>query len=107
MDEEINVRDEVLQYSPAEGWTQIGTMERGRRYHAIVEANLRAVCLGIRDTASSSTTTAGLNPMLALLICLLLACFKRFSLVSVCENIHFKAWLKLGSTFSYSAPKGS
>ena len=45
--------------------------------------------------------------MLALLICLLLACSKRFSLVSVCENIYCKAWLKLGSPFSYSAPKGS
>ena len=39
---------QVLQYSPAEDeWTQIGTMERRRYYHAIVEANLRAVCLGI------------------------------------------------------------
>ena len=54
-----NVRDEVLfeiilvvlflfqvyQYSPAEDeWTKIGTMERKHYYHAIVEANLRAVC---------------------------------------------------------------
>ena len=57
-----NVRDEVLfemlflviflfqvyQFNPAEDeWTKIGTMERKHYYHAIVEANLRAVCLGI------------------------------------------------------------
>ena len=61
-DNEGNVRDEVLfemilliifllqvyQYNPAEDeWTQIGKMKRGRWAHAIVEANLRAVCLGI------------------------------------------------------------
>ena len=39
---------QVYQYNPAEdGWTKIGKMERGRFYHAIVEANLHAVCLGI------------------------------------------------------------
>ena len=39
---------QVLQFNPAEDeWTQIGKMERGRYDHAIVEANLRAVCPGI------------------------------------------------------------
>ena len=39
---------QVLQFNPEEDkWTQIGTMERERFRHAIVEANLRAVCLGI------------------------------------------------------------
>ena len=39
---------QILQFNPAENeWTQIGKMERGRYDHAIVEANLRAVCLGI------------------------------------------------------------
>jgi len=83
-------KDEVLQYNHAEDtWTQKGKMERERYDHAIVEANLRAVCLGKReteettftttsgDTASSSTTTPGLNPMLALVISLLLFCSKR------------------------------
>ena len=39
---------QVFQYNHAEDeWTQIGRMKRGRHYYDIVEANLRAVCLGI------------------------------------------------------------
>ena len=39
---------QVLEFNHAKDeWTQIGTMERARNGHAIVEANLRAVCPGI------------------------------------------------------------
>ena len=39
---------QVLQYNHEErSWLQIGSMERKRSYHAIVEANLDAVCAAV------------------------------------------------------------
>ena len=39
---------QVLQYDDEEKtWMNIGTLERGRSYGAIVEANLAAVCVTI------------------------------------------------------------
>ena len=39
---------QVLQYNHEEkNWLNIGTLEMGRRYHAIVEANLDAVCAAV------------------------------------------------------------
>ena len=36
---------QVLQFDvEARTWTQIGSLERGLRYHAIAEANLNALC---------------------------------------------------------------
>ena len=38
---------QVLVYNAStDTWSKRGTMERGRWYHAIVEANLRVVCFG-------------------------------------------------------------
>ena len=50
---------EVLQYNPTtDKWSQIGKVKRGTLYgHAIIEANLRAVCpVGNENTAKKSTT---------------------------------------------------
>jgi len=70
-DDEYNYRDEVLLFSPStNAWTEIGKLEIGRAAHAIAEVNLGAVCPVI---ASSASKTTGLNPLLALLICLCLA----------------------------------
>jgi len=66
-----NERDEVLQYNIETGaWTQMDKKMRiPRTDHAIVEVNLANLC-----AASGATTTTGLDPLLALLICLILLC---------------------------------
>jgi len=74
-DDEYNYRDEVLLFSPStNAWTEIGKLKMGRAAHAIAEVNLRAVCPVI---ASSATKTTGLDPLLALLICLFLVSCRR------------------------------
>ena len=50
--EKLVMRDlaclQVLQYNPSDSsWTQIGSLKRGRAYHAITEVNLAALgCVG-------------------------------------------------------------
>jgi len=65
------LRDEVLQYSVETGtWTQMeNKMQRRRSDHAIVEVNLADF-----GCVAGATTTTGLDPLLALLICLFLVC---------------------------------
>jgi len=67
-----NFRDEVLQYNPSNNiWSQIGSLKKKRAGHAITEVYLDdAGCVG------SSATTC-LDPLLALLICLVLVCCRR------------------------------
>jgi len=80
-----NYRDEVLLFSPStNAWTKIGKLQNGRTTHAIAEVNLHAVCFEIEtstatttERASSATKTTGLDPLLALLICLCLVSCRR------------------------------
>merc|ERR1719220_1069558 len=64
--------DEVLQYDVEAGkWTQINSLQKGRSSHGIAEVNLAALgCVG---------KTTGLDPLLALLICLFLLCWRGFN----------------------------
>jgi len=91
-DDEKNYRDEVLQYGYVgtyDTWTQMTEkMKVPRGDHAVVEANLALLCTAGESTPSASTsatsratTTTGLDPLLALLICLVLVCCRR------CTNI--------------------
>ena len=49
---------QVLQYNHEErSWLQIGSMERKRSYHAIVEANLDAVCAAVGNLNPSKRET--------------------------------------------------
>jgi len=75
-DEERNFRDEVLQYNPSHNtWSQIGSLKKKRAGHDITEVYLDdAGCVGLGESTSRATTTTGLDPLLALLICLVLVC---------------------------------
>jgi len=80
-DDERNMRDEVLQYNPSNNtWSQIGSLKKKRAAHAITKVYLDdAGCVGnlnpgLGESTSRATTTTGLDPLLALLICLVLVC---------------------------------
>merc|ERR1712037_597154 len=90
-DDEKNYRDEVLQYNvETDTWTQMTEkMKVPRNNHAVVEANLALLCTAGESTSSASTsatsratTTTGLDPLLALLICLVLVCCRRCTTIS-------------------------
>jgi len=89
-DDGDNYSGEVLQYNvETDTWSQMTEkMKVPRRDHAVVEANLALLCTAGESTPSASTsatsratTTTGLDPLLALLICLVLVCCRR------CTNI--------------------
>jgi len=90
LDDGHNYSGEVVQYNvETDSWTQMTEkMKVPRRDHAVVEANLALLCTAGESTPSASTsatsratTTTGLDPLLALLICLVLVCCRR------CTNI--------------------
>jgi len=75
-------RDEVLQYNvETETWTPMeNKMQSPRSDHAIVEVNLATfgcAASGLGESTTSATTTTGLDPLLALLTCLILVSCRR------------------------------
>jgi len=85
IDDENNISDEVLQYNPSNNtWSKMGTMKKRRVMHAVTEVYLDgAGCIGESTSSATSsatsraTTTTGLDPLLALLTCLVLVCCRR------------------------------
>jgi len=83
-DDGRNYRDEVLEYDGSTWSKKKETLQTPRSLHTIVAANLPALCsatgLGESTTSattsatSSATSTTGLDPLLALLTCLVLVC---------------------------------
>merc|ERR1712037_665430 len=79
-DDRRNYRDEVLEYDGSTWSKKKETLRTPRSLHTIVAANLPALCsatgLGESTTSatSSATSTTGLDPLLALLTCLVLVC---------------------------------
>jgi len=78
VDDERNPSDEVFQYNPSTStWSKIGSLKKKRAGHDITEVYLDdAGCVGESTSSATSraTTTTGLDPLLALLICLVLVC---------------------------------
>jgi len=65
----FNIRDEVLEYDGSTWSEKKERMEIKRFRHAIVEANLPTLC-----SSTGATRTTGLDPLLALLVCLVMVC---------------------------------